>query len=312
MLNTGHNVVVVYVNYNTSEQVAESIESLDFDGPMTIVVVDNASPDDDLSTLRQARSDIVVIELAENVGFGGGCNVGLHWLQRNAACDFVFFLNPDTKVTPGAIDRLLANFGNPSVGVACPRIITSSTPPTLWYGGGSISWWKGSADVPGYGGVIDAPSAQQGRYVEFATGCACMVRRDVLDRCGGFDERYFMYEEDVEFSLRVRRAGYEIYYEPTALVIHIGQGSQEPRARSIGMYHPSNPRLTFFVYHVVRNRCLTAALHLPRRERLKFAIGFTAWLLKKNIVWIVRGRMDAVHSAWRGLVAGRHAVKDLR
>ena len=159
------------------------------------------------------------------------------------------------------VDKLLVPFFSNDVGIAAPRILMMSDKNRLWYGGGYMSWFKGSARVPGYGLNQNSMLALQERDVEFASGCAFMIRRSVLLNCGGFDSRYFMYEEDVEFSIRVISAGYRIRYVPEALVYHIGQGSQRRDAQSKDMFSGENPRLPFFVYYATRNRCFTVFTH---------------------------------------------------
>ncbi|PPD54712.1 MAG: hypothetical protein CTY12_02600 [Methylotenera sp.] len=292
---------VIIVNYNTSGQVIACIESLKGEHLQNIVVVDNASPNDNPDSIKAAFTDVVLIKHTENVGFGDGCNIGINWVLDHTDSEYLLFLNPDTVIVPSLVNKLLVPFSSPDVGIAVPRISMMNDKSKLWYGGGYMSWFKGSARVPGYGMNANAPLALEGRDVEFASGCAFMIRRSVLADCGGFDSRYFMYEEDVELSLRVLSAGYRIRYVPEAIVYHIAQGSQGKDVQSIDMFSGENPRLPFFVYYAARNRFFTVFTHGRFLQKFLFLIGFIAWFGRGGLNWIKYRRLDAFKALYRGL-----------
>ena len=302
-----NSTAIVFVNYNTSDQIINAIRSLESELVSKIIVVDNASPSDNADILKTTFPEVELIKLSHNVGFGEGCNIGSNWVLQNTDYPYIFFLNPDTLVEPGCLADLTHQIENKEIGAVVPRITTMGLSPALWYGGGYMNWWKGTATVPGYLGKVDSALALQERDVGFATGCALLIRREVLEKIGGFDSRYFMYEEDVELSLRLNKLGLRIRYVPSAIVRHIAQGSQELAARSIGMYDSRNPRLTFFVYYVTRNRCLTVLSHGNLLDKTRFFVGFPIWLLKKSLSWLSKGRYDAIGAVYRGF----HDVRDL-
>ncbi|QDQ26675.1 glycosyltransferase family 2 protein [Chitinimonas arctica] len=292
---------LVIVNYNTSQQVIDCLRSVRNEALAHIVVVDNASPKDDPDAIAAAFPQVTLIKHPQNVGFGEGCNIGVRWILANSQADFVLFLNPDTVIEANLVDRLLAPFAEPAIGITTPRITTMNEPHSLWYGGGYMSWFKGSARVPGYGQAADAPAALLERDVQFATGCAFMMRRSVLEQCGGFDHRFFMYEEDVELSLRVLAAGYRIRYVPAAVVRHIAQGSQGKEVQSLDMFSGKNPKLAFFVYYAARNRFITVFTHGNTRQRALFLLGFAAWFARAGLGWIKYQRTDAFKALFKGL-----------
>ncbi len=294
-------VGVIIVNYNTSVHVIACIKSLDDESLNCIVVVDNHSPDDNPESILNAFPGVKLIRNDQNVGFGEGCNVGMRWLFENTDAEYVLFLNPDTVIKAGMISQLENHLKENGIGVVAPMITMQSDPGTLWYGGGNFSWLKGSARIPGYGKSSGAPLALLERDVQFASGCAFMTTRSVLLKCGGFDSRYFMYEEDVEFSLRIIANGYRIRYVPGAIVLHAAQGSQLKDEKAIGMFNPKNPRLPFFVFYAARNRFLTVFKHGSFFNRIIFIIGFTAWFTLKSIGWIRYFRFDAFAALFRGL-----------
>jgi len=294
-------VSVIIVNYNTSSQVIECIKSLKGESLQNIVVVDNASPNDNPDSIKEVFSEVVLIKHTENVGFGEGCNIGINWVLSHTDSEYLFFLNPDTVIEPGLVSKLLVPFSSQDIGITAPRISMMCDKNMLWYGGGYMSWFKGSARVPGYGLNSDSLLALEERDVEFASGCAFMIRRSVLVDCGGFDSRYFMYEEDVELSLRVLSAGLRIRYVPEALVYHVAQGSQGKDVQSIDMFSGENPRLPFFVYYAARNRFYTVFKYGGFFQKLIFLIGFSAWFGRGGLNWVKYRRLDAFKALYRGV-----------
>lgn len=298
---------IVFVNYNTSSQIIEAIRSLCDEPVGKIIVVDNASPNDEPECIATVYPDVELIKLARNVGFGEGCNIGANWVMQHTACTHIFFLNPDTQVEQGCLTVLRQRFVGKDVGIVVPRITTMGGEPTLWYGGGYMNWWKGSASIPGFGGAIDSPSAMQERDVEFASGCALLISCDVLKQCGGFDSRYFMYEEDVEFSLRILACGFRIRYIPEAIVRHacqgsmiIGKGDNQLR----GILNPKNLKLPFYVELIARNRWYTVWSHGSAGNKIKYAVVGTIWWLSRAMLFVRHGRFDAVQALTMGWFSG--------
>lgn len=298
---------VVTVNYKGAEDTAACVASLrESSVPVSIVVVDNTPNDLALEGALSPYPDIKLIRAPENLGFGRGNNLGIDWALANIDCEFIFILNNDAMVEADTMQRLeWAMDAHPDAGILAPRIVLAEDPNVLWYGGGEVDWRRGGGIVPGVLGASTAPLAMQSRCITFASGCAMLIRREVLDKIGGFDDRYFMYEEDLEFGLRAQKASYSIWYEPLALVRHIGQGSMRKGGTFIGLWSPANPRLPFYVYHIVRNRLLTMYLHARNIQRLKFTIGFPMLIMIKLMQFIHHRRWDGVKAIFQGWIAYR-------
>ncbi|WP_195741990.1 glycosyltransferase family 2 protein [Methylobacillus flagellatus] len=295
-------VAIVFVNYNTSDQIISCIYSLREERYSKIIVVDNASPDDCPECIVEEFPDVVLIKSEKNLGFGEGCNIGKDWVIVNTDCEYIFFLNPDTLVEPGLLQLLHDGFFSPEVGLVTPRItMMGDGLDILWYGGGYMNWLTGSARVPGCGLSAVSKIALEDRFVEFASGCAFMIRRSVLEECGGFDPRYFMYEEDVELSLRVISYGYKIYYMPKAVVRHLAQGSQGKEVEAVGMFKGRNPKLPFFVYQTAKNRFLTVFTHGTVLKKGLFLIGFMLWVFRNSFEWVRYKRLDAYNALFLGI-----------
>ena len=155
--------------------------------------------------------------------------------------------------------------------------------------------------MPGWLGASDAPLAMRSRHVTFASGCAMMIRKNILQELGGFDARYFMYEEHLELSLRIQNLGWKIWYESTAVIHHIVQGSQNRGRAFVGRYDPDNPNLAFLVYHGMKNSLLNAHLHAKGKDKFIFRMFFPLVVLRRVFQWAIHGRIDALKSLVRAL-----------
>jgi GT2 family glycosyltransferase len=300
---------VITINYHGAADTAACIKSLLASSvPLAIVVVDNTPNDPGLESALSFCPDVKLIYAPDNIGFSRGNNLGICWALEHTECEYIFFLNNDATVESDTIEKLENVLKNqPNIGISAPRIVFMSDSSMLWYGGGEVSWVRGSAKTPGFMGNSEAPLALKSRYVSFASGCSILVRRELLEKEGGFDERFFMYEEDLELCLRARENGYLIWYESSALVHHVSHGavtdsSRENANEYVSMLNSSNPKLPFYVYNQVRNRFLNMRLHAKGYKWIFFVAGFSLFLLKKIIQFLIAKRWDgifAIFSGWR-------------
>jgi hypothetical protein len=179
-----------------------------------LIVVDNASSDGTAEVARARAPDAVVVETGANLGFAGGCHVG----ARASQAPLLLFLNPDAVMAPGCLEALRARaVASPGWG-AWQALVTCAGGTRINTAGNQVHLlgigWAGGLDRP----VTEAPD--RAREVGFASGAAMVVRREAWEATGGFDERYFMYGEDLDLSLRLRLAGWGVGIEPAARVDH--------------------------------------------------------------------------------------------
>ncbi len=214
-------VSAIVLNWNSREMTAECLRSLlamdarDFE----IVVVDNGSRDGSPHYLRKAFPQITVIENGRNLGFAAGCNVGMKRALEDGA-EYVLLVNNDTLVDRGLLRELVAEAErNPEAAIVSPRIYYYDFPDRIWWVGGTYNGWIG---IPRHLDLRKKISArhEKSRNLEWATGCAMLVRCSVLREIGLFDERFFGQCEDVDLSLRARAGGYSVRYAPEAKLWH--------------------------------------------------------------------------------------------
>jgi len=212
-------VSVVLVNFRGAHDTIEAISGLKaLSWPvesLEIIVVENASGDDSVHILREGAPDIVLVESEENLGFAGGCNLGV---ERSRG-DVVAFLNNDATPDPGWLrEGVKALFSHPRVGAVASRVLDWEG-KTIDYAGAGLTWY-GMGYRPLSGHPANRKKEAGPGPVLFGTGSAMMVRREVYEELGGFDEDFFMFFEDVDFGWRLNLLGYQYLYEPESVVFH--------------------------------------------------------------------------------------------
>ncbi len=215
-----------------------------------IVVVDNASTDQSVAVVQRCCPAARLIRSATNLGFSGGCNLGL----RAAAGDCLVLLNQDTRLGSGCLEALLAGFhAHPEAGILGCKILYPET-HTLQHAGGWVDWPLGYAHHFGYQ-ETDQGQWEQARPVEFVTGAALAARRTVLEQIGYLDEQFWPgYFEDIDYCRRAAAAGWAIWYWPAAVVWHHESPSTNPAGRA--RYYQRG-RLRFVLKHLPPARFLS-------------------------------------------------------
>jgi len=211
-------VSVILVNFRGTDDTLEAIARLgELDWPadrLEILVVENGSGDDSAQRLRREAPHVKLVVSSTNEGFAGGCNLGV----AASSGSVIALLNNDAKPDPGWIRAAMISFADSGdIGAIASKVLD-------WDGNlvdyiGAAMTWYGMGYKPFT--AEQPPRVPTSRSdVLFGTGAAMFVRRDVWDEVGGFDERYFMFFEDVDLGWRINLAGYRFIYEPESLAHH--------------------------------------------------------------------------------------------
>ncbi|MBS1675762.1 MAG: glycosyltransferase family 2 protein [Actinobacteria bacterium] len=248
-------VAVVIPSWNSASLLPGCLDSLALqDMDLDLLVVDNGSADTTPDLLRDRAIDHVLLE--RNTGFAAAINLAV---SRTSA-PMVLALNADTVLEPGAVKRLVAALeAEPRRGGVQPRLVQLETgvpadsESALLYSAGQALTADGRAFELGAG--CEQGGRYQGQREVFGVcGAACLLRREMFEELGGYDESYFSFYEDVDLNVRGRILGWSFAYEPAAVVWHVGNASWRA-----GAPRPSawNARL------VARNRIVTQAKFMP-------------------------------------------------
>jgi len=227
---------VVIVSYNTSDHLDACLESIHAAPPERlshIVVVDNGSTDGSAARVRARWSRVHVVALDANIGFGAANNIAL----RIDGPPLVLMLNSDTRVPPGAIDMLAERLVETGAAAAGPRLVDAQGRPELSFGDmlspvaelRQWMWGRLARQRNSTARRLVAKRMATERTVDWVSGACLLGRRESLQAAGGFDERYFMYEEDVDLCASLRAQGGTILYTPRAEIVHV-RGASTKRA----------------------------------------------------------------------------------
>jgi hypothetical protein len=241
-------VSAVIVSFNTREDLLRCLGSLaaNVTLPLETIVVDNASADGSVEAVRARFPRVELIANAANAGFARANNQGL----ERARAPLLLVLNGDAEVQPGAVEAMVAVLARrPDVGIVGPRTVGSDGGPQVSFGP-RLSILNELAQRQLVRGVragwppalrrAQAISSRPGEPA-WVSGSCMLARREALEAVGYFDEAFFLYEEDVDLCLRVRRAGFKVAFVPEALVVHhLGRSMATDPERARFEYHRSH------------------------------------------------------------------------
>jgi len=231
---------VIIVNYNTAALTLDCLRVLftEITGlSAEVFVVDNASTDESVPAIREAFPQVRVLAMEKNLGFGAANNVAMRLAQGR----YLLLLNTDAFLQPGAVGALLARLKqHPDVGVMGPRLLNRDSslqrscfrfpaPLHVWL---ENLWLTRLFSSRSYFGDYRDWNHASERGVDFVIGACMLVPRAVFEKVGGFDERFFMYQEEADWQRRIWTAGWSVSFYPGAEVIHYGgESGRKERAR---------------------------------------------------------------------------------
>lgn len=264
-------VSIITLNYNQTAATCAFLEStrrLEYPN-YEILVCDMASALDPTNRILAGKYPHTrLLKSRKNLGFAGGNN----WGMRQAAGDFIFIVNNDTEVTPLLLQKLLAPFfRDPEIGVTCPKIKYYSNPRVIQYAGfNPMNVYTGRTTSIGER-EVDKGQYNRSRETSAAHGCAMMVKREILERVGMFAEKFFLYYEEWDWSARITRANYKIWYTADAEIYH-------KESLTVGKSNPIK------VYYHTRNRILYMRRNSNVFQFTVFTLVFVAFVVPKTFL----------------------------
>lgn len=283
-------VFVVMLNWNQEADTRECLASLRRCAapPLRVLLVDNGSRDGSPGRIAADFPEVEILRQPRNLGFAEGNNVGIRRaLEQGAA--WILLLNNDTLVDPGFLESLVDALKRvPEAGIAGSKIYCYPDRETLWAAGAAIDWAQGRQFHIG-AGEHDRSQYDVEREVDYVSACCLLARREVFEKAGLLDPRYFIYFEETAWSVRAARCGFRILYVPRSRIWHKVSAAMKTES-------PDS------AYYLTRNRLLFLTEHGPEDRRRSYRYFYTTRPLRLGLTLVARGRFALggaiLHGLW--------------
>lgn len=281
-------IILHWNDYDHTYNCIKSIEKLSY-RENKIFLVDNNSTDNSLKKLRDAfKTGVSFVELKRNGGFAYGMNKGMS-KALDQKFNNIFLLNNDTLLEKNCLEKMLVRlYSDDNIGAVVPMVYQGLKGNTISSFGGNINWKLGESRHTAH------MEEDTGKYRAGKTGyipcSAVLIKSTILEKSGLIPEEYFMYGEDVDWSMKIKAAGYEIWTEPKAIVWH-------DESASSGSNSP------FKTYYYVRNCLIFMQKYAKGSKWQKFLLFFTIKLIKMKIKYFLNLDFKNIYALSRGVFA---------
>ncbi len=279
---------IITINYNGLTDTCTLIETIPFNDNLEVIVVDNASKNNEADVIENRFPQVKVIKSEKNLGFAGGNNLGIIAAQGK----YLFFINNDTIFKEFNVQSLIDRLeSSPDIAVVSPKIrFAWGNHPIQFTGYTPLSKITVRNQAIGFG-EEDLGQYNTAHPTPYAHGAAMLIKREAIDKVGIMPECFFLYYEELDWSMMFTRAGYQIWYEPLCTIYH-------KESQATGQNSPLR------TYYIVRNRLL-----LVKRNWL----GITKYLSYAYLLGVVSTRdiiKNAITGKWDMLKATLRGIRD--
>ena len=277
---------IITINYNGLKDTSELIESIPFSNNLEVIVVDNASKQDEASIIAERYPYVKIIRNSKNLGFAGGNNLGI----KEAKGKYILLINNDTYFKEFKIDTLIEQLeSSDKIGIVCPKL--------------RFAWGNNPIQFAGYtylspitvrNQAIGFGEEDHGQYdtahrIPYAHGAAMLIKREAIDKVGLMPECFFLYYEELDWSMMFTRAGYDIWYDPACTVYH-------KESQTTGQNSPLR------TYYITRNRLLLVKRNYKGINKYLSYIYLIGIVAPRDIIkFTLQGRLDLVKAVYRGI-----------
>ncbi|MFV0581271.1 glycosyltransferase family 2 protein [Parabacteroides gordonii] len=280
-------VSIITINYNGFKETCELIDSLRLyeDYPYEIIVVDNNSPNGDGRRLKETFPELTIICSDKNLGFSGGNNLG----YKYARGEYILYMNNDMTISGPFLKTLVKRFQSEErIGLVSPKIKYEHHPDTIQYAG-----YTPMHPVRISNNLIGVNQKDKGQYDQpsptaYAHGACMLTSREVIEKAGMMTEIYFLFYEEIDWSIQLKRAGYEIWYEPGACVLH-KESMTAKRGTPLRLYFLTRSRLLFTRRNLASFTKITALLYQLLIVIPKNIILYSAHGQKDMLISFIKG-----------------------
>ena len=280
------NLSIITINYNGLKDTCELIDSIPFNLDLEVIVVDNASEKDEASFISAKYPQVKVICSSQNLGFAGGNNLGI----KAARGKYILLINNDTYFKEYNIDALIKRLeDSDKIGIVCPKIRFSwGNHPIQFAGYTPLSKITVRNQAIGFG-EEDHGQYDTAHTTPYAHGAAMLIKREAIDKVGLMPECYFLYYEELDWSMMFTCAGFEIWYDPACTVYH-------KESQATGQNSPLR------TYYIVHNRLLLVKRNWHGVTKyLSYAYLLGVVGLRDIIKNMITGKWDILKATLQGI-----------
>jgi GT2 family glycosyltransferase len=279
-------ISIITINYNGLNDTCELIDSIPKSDDIEIVVVDNASSTDEASILEARYPEIIVVRSNKNLGFAGGNNLGI----KEAKGEYILLINNDTYFKEFNIENLIKRLdSSDKIGIVCPKL--------------RFAWGNNPIQFAGYtplscitlrNKAIGFGEEDKGQYdtahpTPYAHGAAMLIKREAIEKVGLMPECFFLYYEEIDWSMMFTRAGYEIWYDPCCTVYH-------KESQTTGQQSPLR------TYYITRNRLLFVKRNNSNATRYLSYLYLICLVASRDILkHLFQHRFDLAKATFKGV-----------
>lgn len=280
-------VSIITINYNGLKDTCELIETIPFNDCLEVIVVDNASLNQEADIISQRFPHVKVIKSDKNLGFAGGNNLGIKAAQGR----YLFLINNDTIFKEFNIQALINRAeSSAEVGVVCPKIrFAWGNNPIQFTGYTPLSRITIRNHAIGFG-EDDRGQYETAHPTPYAHGAAMLIKKEAIEKVGLMPECYFLYYEELDWSMMFTRAGYQIWYEPQCTIYH-------KESQTTGQNSPLR------TYYITRNRLLLVKRNwhgLSKYLAYCYLIGIVA--PRDMLISVFQGRIELAKAVCKGIL----------
>jgi len=286
-LQNEYRLSIITINYNGLKNTLELIDSIPFKENMEVIVVDNASKEDEASIISERYPQVKVIRSDKNLGFAGGNNLGI----KEAKGDYILLINNDTFFKDFNIENLINRIeSSEKIVVVCPKLCFAWGNNPIQYAG-----YTPLSNITLRNNAIGFGEEDKGQYdtahpTPYAHGAAMLIKRKAIEKVGFMPECFFLYYEEIDWSMMFTRAGYEIWYEPSCTVYH-------KESQTTGQNSPLR------TYYITRNRLLLVKRNYKGINKYLSYIYLTGIVAPRDIIkYTLQGRFDLVKAVCKGII----------
>ena len=293
-------IAIILVNWKNYDDTKNCLKSLYLSNntSFNIILIDNESKEKSASKLKESFPHITILPQETNLGFTGANNLGIKYGLALGA-EYIMLLNNDTIVPKNFMPPLLTTRrSNSQIAAVQPKIMFADKPDKIWSGGGIYNSLIASTTTIGYD-QLDTEKYNKPTYLDWLTGCCILIKAEIISEVGLLNNHFFAYYEDVDWSLRIRKLGYLLAYNPSVPIYHKAGASSKTKSKTTDGF------LSPFVHFLnTRNHIFLVRLHAKGFHAINAHVFLLLKIIGYGLYFILKGRKKKLKMLLNGFLKG--------